>query len=486
MMQSFTLPAGKNAAASLLTAILSVQVAFAASTAVSAAPGNTSTAVSAPITTVFDASVFAYVYAIPLAAFAQLATPVLAALGTNKVLSAAQLSGPSAKTVVRPNVDTLYSTAILDLSQDDLILTVPNISDGRYWLFPFYDLYGNNFASASIIAKSPPGDYLIRRASDSLQQPGITYTSTSVNCIPRYVGIVDYPTTYGTLLVRILVEANTTADLNKVHKYQNAIKLVTTPRTISQPYTLPAPALTSALLSSNATTSFAKLLDLLARFAPTNPPIVLSDAYRVASTLGLAGLTGGVYTAPSGINTTAIIAASNASIAAVARTAANQQLLGNGWSVLKSQFSGTFGSNYAARALIAQSGYLQLTTDQVIYPSYASPDPSAGGTSLDKNESYLVTFSRRPPILSEGFWSLTVYGADQFLVENSLDRYEVGDRTDGLKFENGGVVYGGNASQSDGPFQVLIQAADVAPPANWTSKYVVQHFCMKDDLLMML
>lgn len=28
----------------------------------------------------------------------------------------------------------LYSTAVIDLSQNDLILTVPNISDGRYWV----------------------------------------------------------------------------------------------------------------------------------------------------------------------------------------------------------------------------------------------------------------------------------------------------------------------------------------------------------------
>jgi len=438
--------------------------------ATDATPLN-ATSAPAPITTVTDASVFSYIYAVPLAAYAKLAAPVLTAVGSNKVVSAQTLSGPQDTTVVRPNVDTLYSTGILDLSQDDLVLTVPNISDGRYWLFPFYDLYGNNFADISIIANSPPGDYLIRRASDSLQQPGITYTATTANCIPRYKGVVDYPTTYGTLLVRILVRGNSTAELATVHKYQAGIGLTAVPRTTTQPYTLPAPVLTPSLLQSNATSAPAQLLDLLARFASFNGPEILSDIYRVANKLGLAGLAGGVYDQPPSVNLTAIASTAATSIAAVASLPSNLISLGNGWSVLQSSISGNFGTNYAARALIAESGYLQLTSEQVIYPSWSAGGLNGGSTSLSANQSYLITFSGRPPILSDGFWSLTVYGGDQYLVANSLDRYEVGDRTDGLKFQGGkGIVYGTNATTVDGAFQVLIQPADVAPPANWTSK----------------
>ena len=40
--------------------------------------------------------------------------------------------------VIRPNVDTLYTTIFLDLSSRDLVLTIPPIPD-RYWVFPFYD-----------------------------------------------------------------------------------------------------------------------------------------------------------------------------------------------------------------------------------------------------------------------------------------------------------------------------------------------------------
>ncbi len=42
--------------------------------------------------------------------------------------------------VIRPNVDTLYSRVAVDLSQTDVVITVPPIDDGRFYIFPFYDL----------------------------------------------------------------------------------------------------------------------------------------------------------------------------------------------------------------------------------------------------------------------------------------------------------------------------------------------------------
>ena len=44
--------------------------------------------------------------------------------------------------VVRPNFDTLYSRVAVDLSHTDLELTVPSVEDGRFFIFPFYDLDG--------------------------------------------------------------------------------------------------------------------------------------------------------------------------------------------------------------------------------------------------------------------------------------------------------------------------------------------------------
>jgi hypothetical protein len=58
-----------------------------------------------------------------------------------------------------------------------------------------------------------------------------------------------------------------------------------------------------------------------------------------------------------------------------------------------------------------------------------------------------------PPV--HGFWSLTMYGRDLFLVDNELDRYSLGDRTPGLR------------PDADGGLTVVVAHRRPAATANW-------------------
>lgn len=77
-------------------------------------------------------------YTYPLYIFGNFAGNVLRNVGVNEIFHQRNLASVDSPGVIKPNVDTTYSRVVLDLSKQDLILTVPNITD-RYWVYPVID-----------------------------------------------------------------------------------------------------------------------------------------------------------------------------------------------------------------------------------------------------------------------------------------------------------------------------------------------------------
>ena len=80
--------------------------------------------------------------------------------GLNSLAHGRKLAGPR-DTFVSVNNDTVYSTAILDLSAGPLRLDVPD-ADDRYYVLQFVDAWTNNFAYIGRRATgTAAGSYLI-------------------------------------------------------------------------------------------------------------------------------------------------------------------------------------------------------------------------------------------------------------------------------------------------------------------------------------
>jgi hypothetical protein len=268
------------------------------------------------------------------------------------------------------------------------------------------------------------------------------------------------PTPYGAIDLRIQVDNDTDAKFVST-QIQTKFSLTT----IETSRQLAAPPLTESVLtdgfSDDPTTA---LLELTARLSYYNPPEVQRDVFKVSSILKLAGMEDSFYTQPTNVNLTAAALSTYETILHTRNDYKKNYLdLGNDWAELRAHLSGDFKGHFDVRALVAAQGYLQLTADQAVYPMYAVLE------NLQANRTYNMTFFGKPEV--NGFWSVTAYNEEVFLVSNGLNRYSLGDRS-GITYPDGSFVYGPNGSpdDSDKPFSLLLQTTDITPPEKYCSK----------------
>ena len=113
-----------------------------------------------------------------------------------------------------------------------------------------------------------------------------------------------------------------------------------------------------------------------------------------------------------------------------------------------------FGTAYDYRAFIAKEGFGANPTYVAIYPNTAKDD---NGDTLNAKNKYVLHFDKVPPVKDKGFWSVTAYNDDNFLIDNKLDRYCINDRSGAVLNKDGSLdIY----LQSDEP-------KDATKEKNW-------------------
>jgi hypothetical protein len=119
----------------------------------------------------------------------------------------------------------------------------------------------------------------------------------------------------------------------------------------------------------------------------------------------------------------------------VARELKKPRDLVRGWSTPPSVL-GNYGTYYNTRAVVAMVGLGANLPADAIYPNTRV---DATGQALDGRHRYRLHFNAAelPPV--NAFWSVTAYGADDFLIANPIHRHALGDR-DPLVFNPDGSL----------------------------------------------
>ncbi len=337
-----------------------------------------------------------------------------------------RLLGPEYKAIVGPNNDTLYSTAWLDLRREPMVISVPDVSPARYYSLQFIDAFVHNFAYiGQRTTGSQAGNYLVYGpGQDPTEHPGIEKQFYSESNFVFVIG-------------RILVDGED--DIANVLVLQN--QFLITP--LSEFAGTPSPSLPEAISFPEYNTEkarsggFVKYLnfilsqvdidpsekELLERFSRIG---IRAQNYREKLSADiLHAIDEGVESALQKIRTETMVIGTQV----------------NGWNTTFKGF-GSKPKKSGQFLLRAAAAMLALYGNDREENSGFSRTLDPNGQPLDASrKKYSVTFNKDQLPPTNAFWSLTMYSFPEIqLVENNINRYSIGDRSQDLKYNQDGSL----------------------------------------------
>lgn len=348
---------------------------------------------------------------------------------------ARQLRGPSAKFVTANN-DTLYLIVVCDLHNGPLVLHAPDTQD-RYYGLQFIDAWTNNFA------------YLGRRATGTAEASYLIAPPGYDGEVPAGMTVIHSPTEMCVVLGRIAV--NGVEDLPAVHALQD--QFTVTPLSVYHGGAAPAPAAGVPEPDPRVSDDLQWWENFRVALAAFPPPAADAPYLKVCEQLGLTAPES-PYVNPDPELAGLLVAAHQAGHDKIEELMKKIARTPNGWQDSKHAFDynldyfevGTLNTPewkiadrttaYVMRAVVARAG---LWGNHGYEANYQLIFVDSDGQLLDSAHRYELTLTETPPV--DAFWSLTMYDVPEFyLVENSINRYSIGDRTPGLKKNEDGSV----------------------------------------------
>ena len=357
----------------------------------------------------------AYLYAFPLVLMdatrkvsTNTETPNSTRAPINQFIHAEKLADAASRAVVTPNVDTIYTQAFLDVGSEPMLYGVPQTD--RFFNVQVLDAWTN---TAAVL--EAPGLYAITRSDWQGE-------------LPEGVQRIDVPTTRVWTIARIVLSGQ--EDLPNVRAIQDKMQLMPLSAYQMDRWTAPAgtydPAYDFVPVQHVLALSPQEFFDTANQLMETNPPAA-ADAPVLRELAALHVGPGekfddkalGLF---SGLRWKLMLLQLKGKLKAEAANYAQQM----GQWIYYGDPIGDFGTAYTYRAMVALMGLGANTTDIAIYPK---TDVDNTGAVLTGKKTYTLHFDSFPPTLEKGFWSVTAYGKDDFLIDNPIDRYCINDRS---------------------------------------------------------
>lgn len=318
--------------------------------------------------------------------------------------------------VTAPNADTLYTVAWIDVSKEPWVFSVPDMK-GRYFLMPMLDGWTE--------VSQAPG----KRTTGTKAK---TYAITGPNWQGKLpAGVREYksPTALVWILGRIYC-TGTPDDYKAVHALQDKFALVPL-SSYGKPYMPGSGRVDAAVDMKTPVREQVNRMDagsyfkLLAQLMKDNPPA--KDDAPVLAKMAQIGIVPGQDFDIAKLDPAVTQGLQNVPKAGFEKIMAHFKNAGsdvNGW--LFSTKTGLYGTDYLQRAFITAIGLGANLPQDAIYPT---SEMAVTGKPYDGANKYVIHIPKgqMPPV--NAFWSLTMYDADYFFVQNPLNRHTLGSRS---------------------------------------------------------
>lgn len=369
---------------------------------------------AAPADNAREAARAAYLFAYPLVLFEATRNEHYPEARTNIFEHASIFPDERFRNVVRPNADTLYSTSWLNLAAEPVLLHVPD-THGRYYVMQIMDAWTETIAA--------PG----KRTTGTGEQWFAIVGPGWKGELPKGAQRIDCPTNWAWIIGR--TQTNGPADYANVHAIQKGFWLAPFSKypggpVDPMPYVGPmTPGTPPEIVDRMTATEFFKHFTALVKNNPAHAADAAALQNVEVAMRDPQAMEEGVADARALLKK-----ALEEAPAAGASSKAS-------WSSGPAQV-GRYGTNYAARAVIARIGLGALPPEDAVYRN-ASRD--LAGDEFDGSKTYLMHFEKGklPPV--GAFWSLTMYDEQGYFVGNPIHRFAIGDR-DKLKFNEDGSL----------------------------------------------